>query len=142
MTVFTVHLYCYHNAADMCKVSWTGGTYRKSKQDRQCMYNVTLRRVREPLLMWKSNKYFLLLSVCVRACVCACAGVRVGTRARWRVHEALLILQATLTHHAVTSFMAPPYPPHFSTLSPKRCDFRKNVIQYKICVLIFSIAFV
>jgi hypothetical protein len=28
--------------------------------------------------------------------------------------------------------------PHFSTLSHKRHDFRKTVIEYKMCVLIFS----
>jgi hypothetical protein len=30
----------------------------------------------------------------------------------------------------------------FSTLSHKRHDFRKTVIEYKMCVLIFSTAFV
>jgi hypothetical protein len=35
-------------------------------QDRQCTYNVTKRRVRESLLQWKSNKYYIF------ACVCAC----------------------------------------------------------------------
>ena len=44
---------------------------RLEKQYRHCTYNVTLRRVRESLLPWKSNKYYWLV------CVCACAYVRV-----------------------------------------------------------------
>ena len=31
------------------------------------------------------------------------------------------------------------WPLHFSTLSHKRHNFRKNVIEHKICVLIFAI---
>jgi hypothetical protein len=31
---------------------------------------------------------------------------------------------------------------YFSTLSHKRHDFRKTVIEYKICVSIFSVTFV
>jgi hypothetical protein len=33
-------------------------------------------------------------------------------------------------------------PPYFSTLFNKRCDFRKNVTDHKMCVLIFSTDFV
>ena len=32
--------------------------------------------------------------------------------------------------------------PYFSTLSHKQHDFRKNVIEHKMCVLIFSTTFV
>jgi hypothetical protein len=32
--------------------------------------------------------------------------------------------------------------PYFSTFSHKRHDFRKNVIEYEMCVLIFSTTFV
>jgi hypothetical protein len=39
------------------------------KQDTQYKYNVTMRRVRESWLPWKSKKYYLLICVCVRACV-------------------------------------------------------------------------
>jgi hypothetical protein len=31
--------------------------------------------------------------------------------------------------------------PHFSTLCHKRQDFRKKVIEYKVCTLTFSITF-
>jgi hypothetical protein len=43
--------------------------------------------------------------------------------------------------HIATSFVAPRSPLHFSTLSHKRCDFRKNVIEHKISVLILSTTF-
>jgi hypothetical protein len=36
-----------------------------TSQDRQCTYNVTLRRVRELLLPWKSNEYYIFVCVCV-----------------------------------------------------------------------------
>ena len=42
----------------------------KSKQDKQCTYNVTLTRVRESLLPWKSNKYYVFVCVCGRVGVC------------------------------------------------------------------------
>jgi hypothetical protein len=34
--------------------------------------------------------------------------------------------------------VAPPVPPHSSTLSHKRHDFREKVIEHKMCILIFS----
>jgi hypothetical protein len=74
----------------------------------------------------------------VRACACpgpwacTCASVLV----------ALLIQHAMRMRHIVTSFVAPLAPPRFSALSHKRYDFRKNVIEHKMCVLIFSTIFV
>ena len=44
--------------------------------------------------------------------------------------------------HIVTSFVAPLAPPEFSTLSHKRRDIRKKVIEHKMCVLILSTTFV
>jgi hypothetical protein len=41
------------------------------RQDSQCTCNVILRRVRESLLQWKSNKYYIFVCVCVCACVLA-----------------------------------------------------------------------
>ena len=91
-----------------------------------------MRNVRESLLPSKSKKYYIF--VCVRACArargCTC------------VHVALFIQHATRMRHIVTSFVAPQSPLHFSTLSHKRCDFRKKVIEHKMCVLIFSTTFV
>ena len=54
----------------------------------------------------------------------------------------MLIKHATRVRHTVTLFVAPRSPLYFSTLFHKRCDFRKNVIEYKMCVFIFSTTFV
>ena len=91
------------------------------------MYNVTLRRVHETLLLWKSDKYYILACVCMftRACVraCMCVPERVGLSCAY-VHIALLIQHATRMGHTVTSFVSPRSPAHISALSHKGCDFR------------------
>jgi hypothetical protein len=74
--------------------------------------------------------------------VCAGALERGRVHARARVLVALLIQHATHMRHIVTSFVAPLAPPCFSTLSHKRRDFRKKVIEHKMCVLIFYTTFV
>jgi hypothetical protein len=66
----------------------------------------------------------------VWACAHGCASV------------ALLIQHAIRMRHIVTSFVTPLAPPYFSTLSHKRHDFRKKVIEHKMCVLIFCTTFV
>ena len=45
---------------------------KQEKLDGQYTCNVTLRRVRESLLLWKSYKYYLLVCAFVRVCVRAC----------------------------------------------------------------------
>jgi hypothetical protein len=52
-----------------------------NKHGRQCTCNVTLRRVRKSLLPWKSNKYYLLICVCVRARATGSVGVCIRVRA-------------------------------------------------------------
>ena len=64
------------------------------------------------------------------AWTCACA----------YVHTALLIQHATRMRHIVTSIVAPRSPPYFSTLSHKRYDFRKKLLNIK-CVFWFSLQF-
>ena len=72
--------------------------------------------------------------------------MRAQARARGRVyacvHVALLIKHTTRMRHIVTPFVASLDPPFFSILSQKRYDFRKQVIEHKICVLIFATTFV
>jgi hypothetical protein len=97
-------------------------------QDRQCTYNVTLRRVRESLLQWNSKTYsiFCCMCECVRACSSAC------------VHVALIIQHATRMLHIVTCFGAPLAPSHFSILSHKGRNFRKKLTECEMRVLICS----
>jgi hypothetical protein len=52
------------------------------------------------------------------------------------VQRAKRMLRITLSSEAS---LAPPY---FSSLSHKRYDFLRNVIEFKMCVLIFSTTFV
>ena len=54
----------------------------------------------------------------------------------------LLIQHVTRMRLFVSSFVTSLAPPYFATLSHKRHDFRKNVIEDKICVLILSTTFV
>jgi hypothetical protein len=99
------------------------------ERQKQCTYNVTLRRIHELLLPWKTNNYYIFV------CMCVCVPGRAC------VHVALIIRHATRMRHIMTWFMAPLTPPCSSTLSHKRHDFRKNVIEHKMCVLIFSKSF-
>jgi hypothetical protein len=58
------------------------------------------------------------------------------------VHVTLLIQHATRMRHIVTSFVALLAAPHSSTLSHKRRDIQKKVVESKMRVLIFSTKFV
>jgi hypothetical protein len=54
----------------------------------------------------------------------------------------MLIQHAARMRHIVTFFVAPLPPPYFSTLAHKRHDLKKkNVIEQKMFVLIFSTNF-
>ena len=59
-----------------------------------------------------------------------------------RARVALLMQHAKRMHHVILSPVASLAPPNFSILSHKRNDFRKNVIEHKMCVLIFSTNFI
>jgi hypothetical protein len=52
----------------------------KKQQNIECTLNVPLRRGRKLLLPWKSNKFYLWVCVCVRACL------RTDTQVRGCVH--------------------------------------------------------
>ena len=55
--------------------------HTKNQQDRQCTYNVTLRRVSELLLPWKSFKCYIFFCVCARARAHRHMGVSMRVRA-------------------------------------------------------------
>ena len=72
-----------------------------------------------------------------RACVRACGYPSEWVCAYAYVHIALVIQHATRMSQVVTTF-GRWFPINLSTLSHKRCDFRKNVIEHKKCVFIYS----
>ena len=131
----TPHIVTFHNrATEICNITRNDQYIRptldhlntliiataecgdKTKQDRQCTYNVTLRRVCEQKLPWKSNTYCIFVCVNLRA--------RRRVHARPCVRVALIIQHSIHMRHIVTSFVAPLAPPNFSTLSHKRRDYR------------------
>jgi hypothetical protein len=83
--------------------------------------------VRESLLPWKRNKYYILVPVYPSAWACTYEWVNV----------ALLIQHEKRMRHIVTSNVA------LQALSHKRRDFKKKkVTEHKMFVLIFSTTFV
>ena len=113
------------------------------KQDMQCTYYITLRRVCGTTGAVEINKYCIFLCVYARARTYLCVG---GCPVAWAcacacLRVALLIQHSTHMRHNVLPFVASLAPPRFSTLSHKRYDFRKKVIEDKMCVLIFSTTF-
>jgi hypothetical protein len=77
---------------------------------------------RNPEVQWKSSKYYT-----TRVCVCVC--VFFGIQHAMRISRIL------------SSVACPPLQ-YFSQLSHKRQDFRRKVIENKMCVLILSTTFV
>ena len=73
--------------------------------------------------------------MCARACA----------RARGRVHARSWRSLAYPARNACAPYCNVIWPlglvPYLSALSHKRCDFRKQVIEHKMCVLIFSTTF-
>jgi hypothetical protein len=110
---------------------------QKKEETRQCTYKVILRRFRESLLQWKSNKYYISVCVCLRACgypsawACSCVCM----------HLALFIQYAIRMRHNVTSLWPLVIHHIFRHYLIKDAIFGKKVIVHKMCVFIFSTTF-
>ena len=93
-------------------------------------YNVTIRRIRELLLPWESNKYYVL--VCDRACA----------RARARVHAVRACSLAYTASNAYAPCCDVICGPSGSIILfdiiSQTARFLTNVIEYKTRILIFS----
>jgi hypothetical protein len=79
------------------------------------MYNVTLRRVRVPLLQWKSGiKHYECVAIA-------------------------LVIQHAMRMRRIILPVASVVLPYFTAVCHKRHDFRrkKNIIEHKMCFLIF-----
>ena len=106
----------------------------QSKQDRQCAYNVILRRVRVTIVAVEKQKV-LLIGLCVhawayvRACgnsgACACAYGLVNPARNAYAPYCEVICCPSVTNT-------------FFDISHKRCDIQKKLIENEMCVLIFS----
>jgi hypothetical protein len=102
------------------------------KEDRQCTYNVTFMRVRETLLPWKSNKYYIF--------VCACTRENVSNRARVRVCN--LTYPACNAHALACHFFCLWFHDIFWHYLIHGSIFGQNLLNTKMCNMIFSTAFV
>jgi hypothetical protein len=77
-----------------------------------------------------------------RSCNHCCCGKAISITYSECVFVALVIQHAIHKHCITMSFVSCQALQYFSTLSHKRHDFRKKVIEHKICVLIFFATFV
>ena len=78
--------------------------------------------------------------VSARVCLCVCGFA--GALACVCALVALLTQLAKLIHLIVLSSVASLDPPYFPTLSHKRHDCGKNVIELKVCVFSSSTVFI
>jgi hypothetical protein len=103
-----------------------------SEQDRQCTYDVTLRRVRVTTVT--VEQYYLFHGAS------ACVGMpgRVDVCMSMRARVALYIQHVTRVRHTVLSFVAPVAPPYILIYLVNNTIFEKKLLNIK-CVFSFSL---
>ena len=97
-------------------------------------------------MTYNANRCYRGIAINIMLCVCVYVRARKHDRVRvlWRVGVCMRVRACSLAYPAcssyapyLTSFVAPLAPPHFSTLSHKRHDFRKRKLLNIKCVFLF-----
>jgi hypothetical protein len=120
----TTLYYFFISACFDGKLSPSGVFYKIIKLNKtECTYNSKLRGIRESVLLWKSNKYYILV------CVCVC-------HSSWSEHLCACMLPYLPNMERVCAILClrlwPLWLHHiFSTLSQKWEHFRKKLLIIK-----------
>jgi hypothetical protein len=126
-------------SSGILSTDWKNNSVKESSKKKQNLDNMGEKecnswRVRGSLLLWKSNKYYICASVCLRACMCVPGRVGVCMRRR----------ACSLSNPTCKAFApycdvicGPSVSTTFSTLSNKRCNFRKKAVVLKMCFFHF-----
>ena len=84
----------------------------------------------KPLLLWKSNKYCILVCVCMHHC---CRGRTTGITCTECVSVAFVNQHSKSMRCIILLSVASPAVPYLWTLSHKQHNFRKKIIEHKMC---------
>jgi hypothetical protein len=90
----------------------------------------------------KKQAMYVQRNIKARSCSHCCHGKAISVTYSECVFVALVIQHAKRMRRVILTSVASPALQHFSTLSHKRHDFRKSVVEHTMCVLIFSTAVV